>query len=533
MSVGNVQPEIRDAESHHEVQRCCFHCCLPGEYLATLLMIHSGFGATAWAVTAWQAPARLIFAVAGVWIVCRAAGAFSGRWFAPLVTVALAGLTWWQANTALPHEALAMFSPLVFFTMLAIIFAADLIELAPFVFASRLRRLNWRRLAFWAFGLTLVIYIVVIPTVGWIIGRMYPPKGVVVIEEMSLTAQVRLHTMQAMTTFFFFVLGATIGSFLNVVAYRLPRGESVVFRPSRCPLCGTRIAGRDNIPIFGWLMLGGRCRACHAPISVRYPIVESIAAALFLLLYFVELISGGANIPVRTPNLFSGIVWIIFYTKWDLLGLYLYHCFAMSVLLACVLFDIDRQRVGVRAKCVVAAALFIPPLIWPELLPVPCCADTAEWLQTPWLKASVSVLAGGILGAILGWLTTWAIAYPATTSDSATRGWMASCLAVVGMSLGWQASIAIILFTLLLLLAAASIAQWRHRSPPRLTVVLLIATVVHHAFWRCIIDVGSTWWPSHRTSASGWVVVAVGYGVLAGANRLLVSRQRHDAVATH
>ena len=76
------------------------------------------------------------------------------------------------------------------------------------------------------------------------------------------------------------LFGAVIGSFLNVVAYRLPRRESLVTPASRCPSCEAPIKPYDNVPVFGWLLLRGRCRACRAPISPRYPAVEALTAAL-------------------------------------------------------------------------------------------------------------------------------------------------------------------------------------------------------------------------------------------------------------
>jgi leader peptidase (prepilin peptidase)/N-methyltransferase len=78
-------------------------------------------------------------------------------------------------------------------------------------------------------------------------------------------------------------LGAVLGSFLNVCIHRLPRGISVVRPPSACPACGERIRPYDNVPVLGWMWLGGRCRDCRSPISVRYPAVEALTAALFLL----------------------------------------------------------------------------------------------------------------------------------------------------------------------------------------------------------------------------------------------------------
>jgi leader peptidase (prepilin peptidase) / N-methyltransferase len=76
--------------------------------------------------------------------------------------------------------------------------------------------------------------------------------------------------------------GLIIGSFLNVVAYRLPRGESVAFPASHCPSCDTPIKPYDNVPVLSWLILRGRCRSCHTSISARYPIVEAVTAALLV-----------------------------------------------------------------------------------------------------------------------------------------------------------------------------------------------------------------------------------------------------------
>jgi leader peptidase (prepilin peptidase)/N-methyltransferase len=80
-------------------------------------------------------------------------------------------------------------------------------------------------------------------------------------------------------------LGAIIGSFLNVVIHRLPREESIVFPNSRCPACAAAIKPYDNIPIISYLALGGRCRVCRAPISIRYPAVEALTAILYGLIF--------------------------------------------------------------------------------------------------------------------------------------------------------------------------------------------------------------------------------------------------------
>jgi leader peptidase (prepilin peptidase) / N-methyltransferase len=84
------------------------------------------------------------------------------------------------------------------------------------------------------------------------------------------------------------IVGAVVGSFLNVVIHRLPRGESLVHPRSRCPSCGTQIAEYDNVPIVSWLVLRGRCRYCGAPISPRYPVVELLTALTFAAVVLVR-----------------------------------------------------------------------------------------------------------------------------------------------------------------------------------------------------------------------------------------------------
>ncbi|RUM73443.1 MAG: prepilin peptidase [Sulfurovum sp.] len=82
-----------------------------------------------------------------------------------------------------------------------------------------------------------------------------------------------------------FIFGTLIGSFLNVVIYRIPKGESIVFPSSKCQNCQTPLKWYHNIPVFSWLVLGGKCAFCHDPIAKQYPIVEIVTGIIFLLLY--------------------------------------------------------------------------------------------------------------------------------------------------------------------------------------------------------------------------------------------------------
>lgn len=81
--------------------------------------------------------------------------------------------------------------------------------------------------------------------------------------------------------FWFAAVGGCVGSFLNVVALRRPKGEDIVAQPSSCPVCGTRIRPWHNVPIIGYLLLWGRCKDCHTPIPVRYLLWELAFATLF------------------------------------------------------------------------------------------------------------------------------------------------------------------------------------------------------------------------------------------------------------
>lgn len=92
-------------------------------------------------------------------------------------------------------------------------------------------------------------------------------------------------TPEGIWLLFVFAFGACVGSFLNVVIYRLPLDKSIVSPPSSCPSCGTQIAFYDNIPVISWFLLRGRCRSCRAPISIRYPLIELLTAVLFGGLY--------------------------------------------------------------------------------------------------------------------------------------------------------------------------------------------------------------------------------------------------------
>jgi leader peptidase (prepilin peptidase) / N-methyltransferase len=186
------------------------------------------------------------------------------------------------------------------------------------------------------------------------------------------------------------VLGLIVGSFLNVVAYRVPRRESVVSPPSHCPGCDAPIRAWDNVPVLSWLLLRGRCRSCAAPISVRYPIVEAVTGLLF------------AAMALR------------FGFDWQLPA-YLY---LVGIAVPLALIDADTRRlpnvIVLPSYPVVAVLLAIPAAIgghWDAYLRAGI-SGFAVWL--PFYVLAISWPAGmglgdvklvGILGALLGWIS--------------------------------------------------------------------------------------------------------------------------------
>lgn len=185
------------------------------------------------------------------------------------------------------------------------------------------------------------------------------------------------------------LIGLLIGSFLNVVIHRVPAGESIVSPPSRCPGCGSLISPRDNIPVVSWLLLRGRCRTCHEPISARYPLVELLTAVMFALM-----------------------AWR-FGLAWDLPA-YLYLA-AVGVALAAI--DLDTKRlpnVIVLPSYPVAAVLFLLPAVlegqWDDYLRA--VAGAAALFGVFFLLALIypagmgfgDVKLAGVLGAYLAWL---------------------------------------------------------------------------------------------------------------------------------
>ena len=205
---------------------------------------------------------------------------------------------------------------------------------------------------------------------------------------------------------FVFALGCCIGSFLNVVVYRLPRGQSLVTPPSRCPNCEHRLAWYDNVPVFGWLWLRGKCRYCRAPISPRYPIVELVTGAMFVfyyIAYFVLQWRSCPPLPHATVDMFGQVIgtptgWNLA-TAWPIFGLYLV---LLSGLLAASLIDFELYIIPVSIPWVIAVAAFVTHALG-DRPDVPGSLN----LVGPNGPAFAALAAGGTVGLVIS-LLLWA-----------------------------------------------------------------------------------------------------------------------------
>ncbi|GIG24240.1 prepilin peptidase [Cellulomonas denverensis] len=187
------------------------------------------------------------------------------------------------------------------------------------------------------------------------------------------------------------LLGLLVGSFLNVVIWRVPRGESVVSPPSACPRCGHRIRPRDNVPVLGWLLLRGRCRDCAEPIPVRYPLVEAGTGVLFAL-------ACGWTVARGTPWLLPAALYLA------------------AIGVALTLIDLDTRRLP--------DAIVLPS--YPVLLAL---LAVASWGGDDWGALLRAVLAGAAL-AVFYFLVL--LVYPAGMGLGDVK-----LAGVLGMALGW------------------------------------------------------------------------------------------------
>ncbi len=165
-----------------------------------------------------------------------------------------------------------------------------------------------------------------------------------------------------------FSVGSSIASFLNVVAWRAPKGMSINGH-SFCPNCKTPIAAVDNLPIVGWLRLRGRCFTCDQPISPKYPIFEAIGGYLFLLFYAVEFLSQGRNLPQDfIPQAAYGLTSNFQHISNELIWVFGVHLLLIAYLLSLLMTRLEGGRLPVSYSAVVLVAIVLASLIEPSVV---------------------------------------------------------------------------------------------------------------------------------------------------------------------
>ncbi|MCS7167831.1 MAG: prepilin peptidase [Gemmatales bacterium] len=247
-----------------------------------------------------------------------------------------------------------------------------------------------------------------------------------------------------------FVLGAIIGSFLNVCIYRLPVGESIFWPPSRCGHCGQKIRWYDNIPLVSYWVLRGRCRRCGARFSMRYFWIELLTATLFALAFWWIVQRDGYGFVTQSGGQLFSREEIQALEGWDteqrlralqervtlrLIGVWLYNMVLAAMLIVATFTDIDTMTiplpltiVGTVLGCVAGAWAAWP---WPMAPEMPRLSPwEMELVQYGGLASTATILPVP-LGAQL-----WPVWYPLPSWVPAGRWWTGLVNAVVGAAFG-------------------------------------------------------------------------------------------------
>ena len=349
-------------------------------------------------------------------------------------------------------------------------------------------RKTWsiRTLAWLFIGAVLAGYLIIIPSVTTFLAQFQEQPVITAATELDAYELFRFRTAKFLVFAIFTYYGACVASFINVVAKSVPSGASVTTRSSACPACGKPIRRIDNLPLISYLNLGGRCRNCLSAIPVRYFLTELIGATIFGSLFLYELVTGAANVPAFKHYFYTGILWIILYTKWPVVGIYLYHAALFSCLLMLSLMDIDRLRCP---KWLAGTLLFLFAALSigiPTLQPVKFYGHLPDYFQAA-LPASIVPVVTCAAGGFIGWFITCIIQYLCNQRKLITVSGSGFPVAgtLVGIALGWQATVTILLFTIVVLIAIYGIERkLKKQLQLSETIVFSVVAFLHHPFWR-------------------------------------------------
>ncbi len=294
--------------------------------------------------------------------------------------------------------------------------------------------------------------------------------------------------------------GACVGSFMNVVIYRLPAAQSIVSPGSRCPQCGHAIRVYDNVPVLSWLILRGRCRDCGVRISGRYPTVEALVALVWVTLGLLELVLEGINLPqIRTASLMPDQQFVLIIT-------YINHVVLMSTLICAALIAYDGHRLPLKLFLPAVVVGIVLTSIWPATRPVPVSGfiDILGWYAGLAESAIVAVVAGALS------LHSFSLAVRGRFDRLAMQAIIVQ-IVLCSLMLGWQAA-AVLLFVSTALLLVTTLAAQAVPGLIRIpfSALLALATGIFVINWRWLLE----WVPSLGRDAGGALFALCGISVV-------------------
>lgn len=336
-------------------------------------------------------------------------------------------------------------------------------------------------------GFILAAYLIVIPAIDMGLESFRDRPTSYVLEDLTSWEILRVRSSKLIVFAVFAYGGACVGSFLNVAASSAPRREAIALRSSACPECGKPIRRIDNLPIISYWWLGGRCRDCQTPIPSRYFYVEVIGMAIFASLFLFELVTGAANIPGFVYYHYTGIIWIILYTKWSVVGIYFLHCMLFSCLLMLGLMEQDKLQAPPWMKISLLIGFACIVIAVPTMLTVSVGDQTPVQLSgtlPEWLDRMVNCIVGGLLGWTLGRLCSSVRLRLRQSSKS-----LPFSFTLLGITLGWQAVLTIgLLWLITINLLKCTGGRYLRRQWLTPTTLLLLIAVLHHPAWKWLSE---------------------------------------------
>ncbi|MEO1524793.1 MAG: prepilin peptidase [Planctomycetota bacterium] len=329
----------------------------------------------------------------------------------------------------------------------------------------------------------------------------------------------------------FIYVGCSIGSFLNVVAWRMPRGQEIS-GGSRCARCANKLKVRDNFPVLGWISLLGRCRYCSLPISRRYPIVEALVGLSLMLVGVTQLYWIALPLPEQ----------LLAYIEWEggplwaprgsptVIYIVSYHFIALSSLWAMALIRIDGGTLPNSLRAFSMITLVLPMLILPVAMIVPWQTTRGvEWVPDGrYAEAPIRLITALVAAAFFARVLARSLCPRADLKldplgkDSSRLIDLILMLAIPSVLIGWQSMPAVVVVATLLSLLVRPVVNWipindlpkgqiqSRGALEYFSFALPVVLTFHLTCWRPLWRSG--YWPSDISSPSvimAWAVAAL------------------------